>query len=340
MTTSVRASIAIAGLLIISVLLLACGGSDGAGDLFIVVRDGGINDLSLASADETVLIEKPDDSLLIEPALSPDGATIAYVRQLIPIIIPGEPTELGMDLYMADRDGSNQRLVLEHSQPNEQIRAPVWFPDGESMLINVQRIIGGRVLASLEVFVPATGERSVIVEDGFRPALSSDGSRIAYVTQDENILQTLWVSNADGSEPIALAGPDDELGSIISPRFSPDGEMIAFAGSTLPAQTIARSLHERLVTSRQGVLRTERSASAYNGLPADIWTIPVEGGLLRKLAPVQLDLPSLDWSSDGERLYAFSGLGMFVINPIDGESERVGEGTFHGQLDWVGVEAP
>ncbi len=338
-STCIRATILI--LAASSLLLTACGGSDtGLSDRLLVIRNEGLAELDLATNIEQLLIETPEESRLIEPALSPDGTTISYVRQLIPIVIPGKPAEFGMDIYMADRDGGNQRLVIEHGEPNEQIRAPVWFPDGERLLMNVQRIIGGRILTSIEVFTAATGERSVVIEDGFRPALSADGTRIVYVTQDENILQTLWVANSDGSDPISLAGPDDGLGSFISPRFSPSGETIAFAGSNLPFESISRFSDETFVTLMAGARSSRPSGLAYNGLPADIWTIPAGGGEPRNLAPLQLDLPSIDWSADGARLFAYAGLGLFVVDPVDGATSRLGEGTFHGQMEWVGADKP
>ncbi len=42
------------------------------------------------NGDERLLVEVPQGSRLIEPAISPDRTTLAYVRQLIPIVIPGE----------------------------------------------------------------------------------------------------------------------------------------------------------------------------------------------------------------------------------------------------------
>jgi len=326
----------------VATLIPACGGAGGGTgltDVLIVGRNEGLAELDLASNDEELLIAVPEQSLLIEPAISPDRSTLAYVRQLIPIVVPGEQVELGMDLYLANRDGSDSRILLEHSEPNEQIRSPVWFPDGQRMLINVQGFVDAQIVTTIEVLDVATGERRQIVQDGFRPAVSPDGTRIAYVTQeiqDINIFQRLWVANADGSDPVELVGPEDDIGSVISPVFSPDGQTIAFAGSNLLAATVSHD--EQTYVSIAPVARL--SASAFNGLPADIWTIPVDGGEPRHLAPLQLDLPSLDWSADGERLFAFAGLGLYVIDPTDGSEERLGDGTFHGQVDWVSAEEP
>jgi Tol biopolymer transport system component len=334
-----KSALFIALLLVISLLLTACGsGGSDLNDRLIAVGTNGIVDLSLADGEEVLLIQKHDESEMIEPALSPDGSTLAYVRHLVPFVIQGQETDFGMDVYFADRDGSNQRLVLEHGELHERIRAPVWLPDSKRLLVNVERISNGRVLRSIELFEPATGQRSVIVEDGLRPDVSPDGSRILYVTQDEGIFQTLWIANADGSDPIAVAGPEDNLGSVISPRFSPDGATIAFAASTLPGETIARPDSSLYVASRGAAIAASSGRLAYHGLPADIWTISTAGGELRLLSPLQLDLPSIDWSGNGDRIFAYAGTGLFVIETEAGSDRRLGDGAFHSQIDWVGEE--
>jgi Tol biopolymer transport system component len=332
-------------LALLLVVLGACGsgGSSGYSDVLIVVTNDGLAELSLEHFDEQLIISNPadKDAVLVEPAISPDRATLAYVRELTPIVIPGEQVELGMDIYLANPDGSDQRLLLEHSEPNEQVRAPTWFPDGQRLLINVQYFVDAQIMTDLEILHIATGERTVIIENGFRPALSADGTKITYVTQEvapPNVYQYLWVANADGSDPRQLAGPDDQLGSIISPRFSPDGASIVFAGSNLPAATSMRDADAVYVT--RDAVRAASSAASYNGLPADIWTIPVDGGEPRKLAPLQLDLPGLDWSADGQRLFVYAGLGLYVVDPATGSHERLGDGTFHGQITWVSAEEP
>lgn len=318
--------------------LQACGGggSSGLTDVLLVVRSDGIAELSLAGGEHLVLTP-PEDSQLIEPAVSPDGSTIAYVRQLTPIVVPGQNTELGMDIFLANRDGSNQRLLVEHSEPDEQDRTPVWFPDGQHILFNVQRFDNGQILTSIEELDITTGERTTVVEDGFRPALSPDASKILYVTQDENFLQRLWIANVDGTDPRLLAGPDDQLGSIVSPVVSPDGKTVAFSGSTLPAPNVKRAPTTKLL-SATGIHAEDPASNRsamFNGLPEDIWTIPAAGGELTKLAPLQLDFPSLAYSADGERLFVYAGLGLYVIDPKDGSTERLGDGIFHGQMAWV-----
>ncbi len=70
-----------------------------------------------------------------------------------------------------------------------------------------------------------------------------------------------------------------------------------------------------------------------NGLPEDIWLIDMQTGDARRLADLDLDQPSVAWSSDSARIFALGDKGLYYIDPAGGE-ERIGEGMFHGQLDW------
>jgi Tol biopolymer transport system component len=310
---------------------LSGGGSGRLSDLsdqILIVRSEGLT-VYTTNNGESLLLPNPEQSVLTEPALSPDGARIAYVRQLTPIVLPGQPIETGADLFLANRDGSGARLLLLHQQQNEQIRAPAWFPDGDRLLINVQRIQTAQILTDLEVLDTSTGTRSTLVTGALLPALSQDGTRIAYVRQDAQYVQTLYVANADGSNERAVIGPDQGMGSISSPRFSPDGRFLVFAVSpVLGAPGGIRS-------GQEYVSRAGAALAASNGLPMDIWTMELPNGEPRPLATLQLDQPGLVWSGDSERIFVLAGAGIFVIDVEDGASQRLGEGTFHGQLAWL-----
>ena len=90
---------------------------------------------------------------------------------------------------------------------------------------------------------PAAGageRRALELEDYYRlksvgsPALSPDGSRVAYVVttvlEDENRRHSeIWLANADGSgEPFRLTSPSY---SASGPRWSPDGTLLVFSSS-------------------------------------------------------------------------------------------------------------
>ena len=319
-------------LLAIALLLASCGDGGGSSysDRLIVVRNEGLVELSLGSGDEALLVPKPEGAVLIDPALSPNRDRLAFVRQLTPVVIPGEPVEVGMDLYLADAGGSDPVLLLEHSQPNEAIRSPAWFPDGHRMLINVQNLEGAQIVTTIEALDIETGARTRVLDDAFQPALSPDGTQIAFVRQDEQFNQSLWIANADGSGERQLAGPPDGLGGISSPRFSPDGRELAFGGAALMGGTVRGP--GAAYVSRAG------ASVASNGVPQNIWIYDLESDGLRMLAELLLDQPGLAWSGQGSTIFAFAGAGLFAIDSSTGRAERLADGTFHGQVDWVAAD--
>jgi Tol biopolymer transport system component len=70
-----------------------------------------------------------------EPAWSPDGRSIAYVRT------GGE--SMG-DVWLVDADGANARPLMANDPPFEQ-RSPAWSPDGALIAFtSAHEIIGPR----------------------------------------------------------------------------------------------------------------------------------------------------------------------------------------------------
>src|SRR5262245_33544851 len=68
-------------------------------------------------------------------------------------------------------------------------------------------------------------------ENETEPALSSDGTRLAYVS-DESDAPKLWVSSADGSDARAVAADFGFAGSAeVSPSWSPSGDRLVFVST-------------------------------------------------------------------------------------------------------------
>jgi Tol biopolymer transport system component len=86
--------------------------------LAIQEQSGGkIHLVDLASGAQRVLTTGSD------PALSPDGRTVAFWRE--------EGGERG--LYLINTDGTNERRILARG---EQLRAPAWSPDGSKIVFS------------------------------------------------------------------------------------------------------------------------------------------------------------------------------------------------------------
>lgn len=128
------------------------------------------------------------------PALSPDGSKIAFSRY-----------NGGFFLYVANADGSDQRLLGEGDHPT-------WSPDGTRLAFNTR---DGRLWVT-----DADGSNAHTLGSlqGSGVDWSPDGTRLAY--HDHGI----WVADADGSNARQLTTYRQDL----NPHWSPDSQRLVF----------------------------------------------------------------------------------------------------------------
>jgi Tol biopolymer transport system component len=157
-------------------------------------------------------VRPPIYNLPLMPALSPDGATIAYFSATlgpngdfwtVPAL-GGTPRQLTNDL----REGG----------------WPVWTPDGRAIIVSSARA-GSRTLWQ----IPADGGEPVPLTTGAgeddQPDLMADGRQLAY-TNLRNSWELRVRDLASGDERSLLQRGLD----LLFPMFSPDGKRIAYFG--------------------------------------------------------------------------------------------------------------
>lgn len=128
------------------------------------VYDIMINDPA-GACDKIESLKGYSGSIIINPALSPDGKKVAFQ-------IPGK------GIMVADADGSNLRTICKGSHPS-------WLPDGKSLIISRVQDNGSRFTASDLYSVDIENKSEMLLTGStdiipLTPAVSPDGRKVAF----------------------------------------------------------------------------------------------------------------------------------------------------------------
>jgi Tol biopolymer transport system component len=156
------------------------------------------------------------------PALSPNGATLAFVRD--------HHDEYGNSydsiLYLFHTAGGASRLLAQVDPVHKGLAfdTPVWAPDGTSLFVEQFDPVGG-VEATIRQ-LPVDGQAGKVLASERLSALSNlsvspRGDRLAFAT--ESGVETLDL--ADGTRRKVPQTPPGELNQL---AWSPDGEQLAY----------------------------------------------------------------------------------------------------------------
>ena len=176
---------------------------DGNSEIYVMNPNGG---------GQTRLTDDPAED--IDPAWSPDGRRIAFVRN--------------RQVHLMNADGSGVTPPLTSLGFNEN---PAWSPDGQRIAFQSSR--DSRGLINFEIYVmfaDGSSQTRLTFDDGqdLSPAWSPDGRSIAFMSERfDPDAQNICTMNPDGTNVQRLTdgvrGPYDD-----EPSFSPDGKKIVF----------------------------------------------------------------------------------------------------------------
>jgi Tol biopolymer transport system component/DNA-binding winged helix-turn-helix (wHTH) protein len=292
----------------------------GTGIFLLSIRDSSVHRLT----------EPPPLAEDWGPSFSPDGESVLFVRShengfpVDILSIPpngGEVTRISTDqprvlgppqwssdshsiIYASDQ-GSHPglwRISLDHHEPPQQINDSGWYPSisRRGYRMAYQRIVRALNVWELDlsseakeqrILVPSTSE----TDQGPGPQFSRDGKKLAYMSDRSGTME-IWVSDRDGGNAYQLTA----MGAAGTPRWSPDGQSIAFD-----------------TPSREGMA---------------IFSISLQGGGPRLLVPGADGggvCPS--WSQDGKWIYyASPKSGRYEVWKVAAQGGTAVQVTFQG----------
>jgi len=204
------------------------------------------------------------------PSLSPDGASLAFVQE--------KPQ--GFDLLVVSTAGGEP---VRLNVPGLVAGEPDWAPDSRRLAIPTM------IDEVVNLVVVSTGGEDPVLHPDARPVVSSrtswaPGSLIAYQVPG-NRNSRLLDPDVGGEGQVLV--PNDSVGWMFFPRFSPDGTSVAVYWNRI-----------------------------FPG--PGLWLISLLDGSQTRLAPPIDGEHPVDWSLDGGRIYTVGREGTIRTYSVDG----------------------
>ncbi len=287
--------------------------------------------VSPATGEQRVLTHPPLNAIGdTDPAISPDGSTIAFCRM---------GSRFNMTLLVTPVAGGASRPILAG---NQLIGGVAWSPDGRSVLFSANRSRGGyqlwRADPSRGPVPPVPDTSGVFAESPIHLSVSPGSAKLAYVVSGQDLNIWRLHLSAPGGKPqwsrlIASAGVN------AAPQYSPDGTRICFLSDRSGQEQIwvansGGTQLRQLTRGRMAPGHCSWSPDGSNvlfvahepGLGSSIFSIPAAGGNPRRV-PIQGGGSLPVAAPDGRTLYLVQTAGnrweLFSANLANGQTAQV-----------------
>jgi dipeptidyl aminopeptidase/acylaminoacyl peptidase len=155
----------------------------------------------------------PESRISLNPTWSPDGQRIAFNSGGFDC--PAEPG--ACDLGVVNADGSGDPRKLTKGPMGD--RAPQWSSDDQ---IIFERVTSSGQTNIMKMKPNGEGQPVEVHANAQYPAWSPDARQFALVSYEDDGEPTIYVENADGTEPRKV------IEDANCPVWSPDGQQLAF----------------------------------------------------------------------------------------------------------------
>jgi len=283
-------------------------------------------ELDLQSGTMSPLFQAANGSKLLAASLSPDGKmlVLGYATPT-----PGQVQLGNTDLYLLPLGSTDPpTLLAKRYTDDESYFGPVWEPDGKTIicayfykiLINNNAAYRYRVEA-----IDLTHKALPLIDDAYWPAISPDGSKIAYVYSDPKLQSDdLYISDANGQNATVLTTPG-VTPPVDAHFFSKDNQTIYF--SMVNPQTQPSS-------DWWDTLFGVRVVSAHN-VPSDWYKVPAGGGKIERVTNVSDTGMSGSISPDGGHFAFISLNGLFAVKTDGSDLIHLTDAAFEGSIQWL-----
>jgi len=276
--------------------------------------------LDLATGDVTTVFQTSNGAWVDAIAVSPDN------KQLLMSYTPvtgGQNT-----LYIMPLDGSKDpQLLFSPVSPDDHYFQPEWSPDGKYIYFTQYNYKITTIYSLMRMAYPG-GSLEKLADNAYWPRTSGDGTSLVYVSPTLGV-NTLFIANPDGSGAHQIPITGSYIPNVIdSPMFLADNQSILFS-----APVAGQSSTPDWVDNLFGIT----VASADGSIPSDWWSIPLVGGVPKRLTHLRSLALFARFSPDKKHIASYSADGIYIMNPDGTGVTQVlnNPGGTPGTVNWI-----